>query len=283
MKTIFIALVSLLATTLAAGPAGAWSHGGSWGGSTSHSYGSTSHSSRWGGSTSHTAGEGTSHTSTWGTSTSHSYGEGTSHTNAYGGSATHYEGGGWSKTGAYGGTAYGDAHYGGAYYHPPAAYYPPYHPPTTVNYYGSSCNNCGGWSTAGAAAAGAALGVGHRRGHCLSQHQRGHIERLQCRCCRRQCQYLVCLQRRGRCRNRQHHGRLQCRGRDRHSILWRRAYNVCDGCDLRGVACRLHHAECPGQDLLPVREHMVPAVLRRKRRLLPCGAYTMKQLGLESG
>jgi len=28
-----------------------------------------------------------------------------------------------------------------------------------VNYYGSSCGNCGGWSTAGAAAAGAAVGM----------------------------------------------------------------------------------------------------------------------------
>jgi len=28
-----------------------------------------------------------------------------------------------------------------------------------VNYYGSSCSNCGGWSTAGAAAAGVAVGA----------------------------------------------------------------------------------------------------------------------------
>jgi hypothetical protein len=141
MKNIFVGFVSLLITALLCGPAGAWSHGNSWGGSTSHSYGSTSH------------------TSAWGTSTSHTAGYGTSHTNVYGGSATHYEGGGWSKTGAYGGTAYGDAHYGGAYYHPAGAYYPAYHPPTTVNYYGSGCYNCGGWATAGAAAAGAAVGM----------------------------------------------------------------------------------------------------------------------------
>ena len=37
--------------------------------------------------------------------------------------------------------------------------YPAYHPPTTVNYYGSGCYNCGGWSTAGAAAAGAVVGL----------------------------------------------------------------------------------------------------------------------------
>ena len=44
------------------------------------------------------------------------------------------------------------AYYGGTYYGG-------YHPPTTVNYYGSGCCNCGGWSTAGAAAAGAAVGM----------------------------------------------------------------------------------------------------------------------------
>jgi len=157
MKTIFICFVTLLLIALPCGPAAA--RGNRAGGSTSHTEGSTSHSSAWGTSTSHTAGEGTSHTNEYGGSTSHAYGEGTSHTNAYGGSSAHAEGGGWSKTGADGGTAYGDAHYGGAY-HPPATAYPPaYHPPTTVNYYGSGCSNCGGWSTAGAAAAGAAVGV----------------------------------------------------------------------------------------------------------------------------
>jgi hypothetical protein len=140
MRTTFIGFVSLLITTLSCGPAAAWGHANRWGGSTSHTWGSTSH------------------TSAWGTSTSHVAGVGTTHTNVYGGSASHYYGGGWSKTGAYGGTAYGDAHYGGAYYYHPPTYYP-YHPPTTVNYYGSGCYDCGGWSTAGAAAAGAAVGL----------------------------------------------------------------------------------------------------------------------------
>jgi hypothetical protein len=143
MKKISVCFLSLLIVVLLYVPAGAWSHGNRYGGSTSHSWGSTSH------------------TSAWGTSTSHTAGQGTSHTNVYGGSATHYTGGGWSKTGAYGGTAYGNAHWGGAYYHPPyhPAYYPVYHPPTTVNYYGAGCYNCGGWSTASAAAAGAAVGL----------------------------------------------------------------------------------------------------------------------------
>ncbi len=141
MKKIFIGFLSLSIVALFSVLAWAWSHGNRYGGSTSHSYGSTSHENAWGGSSSHTAGEGTSHT------------------NAYGGSATHYAGGGWSKTGAYGGTAYGDAHYGGAYYHPPGAAYAGYHPPAVVNSYGAGCYNCGGWATAGAAATGAAVGM----------------------------------------------------------------------------------------------------------------------------
>src|SRR5208283_5022227 len=109
MKKIFVVFLSLSIVALFSVLAYAWSHGNRYGGSSSHSYGSSSHTNAWGGSS------------------SHSYGEGTSHTNMYGGSATHYEGGGWSKTGAYGGTAYGDAHYGGAYYGGGA--YAGYHPP----------------------------------------------------------------------------------------------------------------------------------------------------------
>ena len=141
MKTISIGVMSFLIAALPCGPAAAWMSANRFGGSTSHSWGDTSHTNAWGGST------------------SHAYGEGTSHTNMDGGSASHAYGGGWSKTGAYGGTAYGDAHYGGAYYHPSGAVYPGYHPPATVNVYGSGCYNCGGWSTAGAAAAGAAVGM----------------------------------------------------------------------------------------------------------------------------
>ena len=143
MKKIFTAVLSLLIVVVLYSYADAWSTGNRWGGSTTHTWGSTSH------------------TSAWGTSTSHTAGEGTTHTNAYGGSFSHYTGGGWLKTGAYGGTAYGDAHWaGGAYYHAyHPVYYPVYHPPTTVNYYGAGCYNCGGWATAGAAAAGAAVGM----------------------------------------------------------------------------------------------------------------------------
>jgi hypothetical protein len=159
MKKLFYLFVSFLVVALLWWPTSAWTRGNAAGGSTSHSAGSTSHTSAAGTSTSHTAGEGTSHSNAWGGSTSHAYGEGTSHTNAYGGSASHAEGGGWSKTGAAGGTAYGDAHYGGAYHAPATAAYAGYHPPAVVNSYGASCYNCGGWAVAGAAATGAAVGM----------------------------------------------------------------------------------------------------------------------------
>jgi hypothetical protein len=70
-------------------------------------------------------------------------------------------GGSWSAKSPYGGSAYhtpGETtvHQGNTYY---GGYYPAYHPPTTVNYYGSGCYGCGGWSTAGAAAAGVVVGA----------------------------------------------------------------------------------------------------------------------------
>ena len=69
---------------------------------------------------------------------------------------------GWGSTSAYHGS-YGGYHPAWGY-HPPSAYHATaygtsYHSSTTVNYYGSSCHSCGGWNTAGAALAGAAVGV----------------------------------------------------------------------------------------------------------------------------
>jgi len=149
MRTMVIGLAVVVVMVLSCSPAGAWSHAGAYGGSTSHSYGSTSHTNAYGGSATHTAGQGTTATNRYGDTATHQEGSGsTTMTNPYGGSATHYAGAGTTATTAYGATAY----------HPPAPYYP-YHPPTTVAVYGSSCSNCGGWSTAGAAAAGAAVGV----------------------------------------------------------------------------------------------------------------------------
>ena len=47
INKLFVGYLSLLITALSFGPAAAWSHGNRWGGSSSHSYGSTSHASRW--------------------------------------------------------------------------------------------------------------------------------------------------------------------------------------------------------------------------------------------
>src|SRR5271166_2503402 len=170
MKKIIVCLVSFAFALLPFNTAFAYSHANRYGGSTSHSYGSTSHSSAYGTSSSHTYGEGSSHTNEYGGSTSHNYDGGTTHTNAYGGTTSGEAGYGATHTNTYGGTtsgAYGE----GAYHTTPSgstayasAYHPPepvyaYHPPTTVGYYGAGCYNCSSGSVAGAAVVGAAVGV----------------------------------------------------------------------------------------------------------------------------
>ncbi len=147
MKTIVVGLTGLLVTALVSGPAAAWSHANSMGGSTSHSYGSTSHTNRYGGSS------------------QHAYGEAHRASNAYGGSTGarlgwrhhthqcrrwHDDGRVRRGRGPYAATGYST-------YHPPypaTGAYAPYHPPVAVPYYASGCYNCGG-----AAAAGAVIGM----------------------------------------------------------------------------------------------------------------------------
>jgi hypothetical protein len=135
MNRTILTTAALLAgaASLCSGQAFGWQSANRWGGSTSHSWGSTSHENAWGGSTSHTYGEGTEHTNPYGGSTSGAYGAGAVHT---------YPG-------------------GGATYHPPGAYpgyagYPAYHPPVAVPYYSSGCSGC---AAAAGAVVGAAVGV----------------------------------------------------------------------------------------------------------------------------
>jgi hypothetical protein len=142
----------LAITLVLCGTAWGYSHSNRYGGSTSHSYGSTSHTSAYGTSTSHTYGEGSSHTNYYGGSTSHSAYGGTTHTNIYGGTTSGKAGYGAVHTTPYGTKSYASA------YHPPTAYYG-YHPHTTVGYYGATCYHCSSGSTAGAAAVGAGVGV----------------------------------------------------------------------------------------------------------------------------
>ena len=63
MKKFIVSLVSLAITLLPWEIASAYGHANRYGGSTSHSYGSTSHTNAYGGSSSHTYGEGTTHSS----------------------------------------------------------------------------------------------------------------------------------------------------------------------------------------------------------------------------
>ena len=157
LRRAAIASACFAAATLPLQQAGAWVHGGSWGGDRqSWSYsgmrgtasgggGSWSAQGYRGGSASGGGGSWSGTTYRGGTA---SGGDGSWHaTGAYGGTASG-GGGTWHATGAYGSTAYGGYdHYGGSYYSG-------YHPPTVVNSYSSGCYNCGGWNTGAAVAAG---------------------------------------------------------------------------------------------------------------------------------
>src|SRR3984885_14763875 len=115
--------------------------------------GTTTGQNAYGGSATHTAGQGTSASSAYGGSAYHAEGSGTTTgTGAYGGTATHYAGVGTVGTTSSGTTAYASEHYYGG----TTAVY---HPPVVVNSYSAGCYNCGGWSTAGAAAAGVVVGA----------------------------------------------------------------------------------------------------------------------------
>src|SRR5271157_2768356 len=70
MKKTIVRLLSFAVALLPFNTAFAYSHANRYGGSTSHSEGSTSHSSAYGTSSSHTYGEGSSHTNEYGGSTS---------------------------------------------------------------------------------------------------------------------------------------------------------------------------------------------------------------------
>ena len=149
MKMIVMGFVSFLITAVSSGPARAWTTANRYGGSTTHTYGSTTHTNAYGGSTSHAYGEGTEHTNMYGGSTAHGWYGGTTHTNVYGG----------TTSGAYGAGVYHTYPSGASYYHPPyPAYHPaypvyPYHPPVAVPYYSAAgCYGC-------AAAAGAVVGM----------------------------------------------------------------------------------------------------------------------------
>ncbi len=204
--------------------------------------GAYSHANRFGGSTSHGWG-GTEHTNAWGGNTAHAWGGGTEHTNVYGGHTQGEAGYGAEHTNMYGGTTtakYGD----GAYHSTPyygTAYYPHdydygYHPPATVNYYGDDCYNCGGWDAAGAAVAGAVVGATVATAAESANSTTETDQRIQ----------------RGR-----RGGQRAGGGGDLH-----------DGCDVPEAAGGLHRAEGAGCGLLPLWKYVVPAHLRRERRVL---------------
>src|SRR5260370_530934 len=87
MKKIIVALLSLSFTLFTCEKAFAYGHANRYGGSSSHSWGSSSHTNAYGGSTSHAFGEGTSHTRAHRPNPAHRAYGGSPHTNPYGGTA----------------------------------------------------------------------------------------------------------------------------------------------------------------------------------------------------
>ena len=161
-------LLLLAAGVLVPATAVAYASHNRYGGTTTHSQGSTTATSAWGGSATHTQGQGTSMSGAQGGSAYHSEGSGqTTGTTAYGTTATHYQGVGTTATNQYGTTAThaeGSPYYhtSSTAYHAPYPYPPPpayYHPPTAVVVYPSSgCYNCAP-STGAAVAAGVVIGA----------------------------------------------------------------------------------------------------------------------------
>ena len=97
---------------------------------------------------------------------------------------------------------------------------------------------------------------GGGRGHRVVEHRCRHLERLLGGCRRRQREHGRRLQRRCCDRVRRRRGQHQLR----------------DGRELRDAAARRHVHQQGRHHLLPERQYLVPAGLRRERRLLPRGA-----------
>ena len=154
-------------------------------------------------------------------------------------SGSHYgTSGSWSAHGAYGGSASGGHYYGGTY--------PAYHPPTTVNVYGSGCYNCGGWHAAGAVAAGMAVGMAtgaaiasaNTAAATTSAYQAGVAAGLK--------------------------KKKKKKMPPVRATRWARSRPPCR------PACATPQSQ--REDVLSMRQYLVPAELRRQRGILPGGA-----------
>ena len=181
-----------------------------------------------------------------GTSATHTAGYGTTATNSYGDTAYHATGSSYTTyTTPTGSTAYHSAYYGGA------VVYPAYHPPTTVNYYSSGCYNCGGWDTAGAAAAGAAVGMVAGAAIANSNNQAAQA-------------------------NAYNAGVVA--GATAATPVAGAERVLHDGRDLCGAARRRQRRQPERLHLLRQREQLVPALVWGQRRVLPRGAAAVLNL-----
>ena len=242
-------LLGFLITALSPSAATAWMTSNRFGGSTTHTWGETSHTNMYGGSTQHAYGEGTQHTNMYGGSTSHGWYGGTTHTNVYGG----------STSGAYGAGVYHTYPSGASYYRPPyPAYHPaypvyPYHPPVAVPYYSAAgCYGCA--AAAGAVvgmATGAAVASASTAAAASSAYSSGYAAGSATTAATMSGAAPV--------------------------VVTSLPDDLCDRRELRDAAFRLCDTGCRRQDLLPVWQYLVSAVIRRERHLLPRSADSVRQ------
>ena len=245
MKTILGGTLAVLASVAFAGQAHAWASANRAGGSTSHSYGSHEPRKPLGRQLVRTKpARERSHSNVYGGSSAHAYGGGTEHTNMYGG----------STYGKYGSGAYHTYPSGATAYHPPGypAYptYPVYHPPVAVPYYSSGCYGCA--AAAGAVvgmAAGAAVASANTAAATSSAYSAGVAA-----------------------------GSANTAAATTAAYAAGVAAGVTaaappvgylgHGHELRDDSRRMRHAERRRQYVLPLRQHVVQAVVRRQRRVL---------------
>ena len=206
----------------------------------------------------------------------HAAGEGTEHTNAYGGNTAHAYGGGTEHTNVYGGSTYGKAgdgayhtYPGGATaYHPPGypAYptYAAYHPPVAVPYYSSGCYGC-------AAAAGAVVGVAAGAAVASANTAAATSSAYNAGVAAGNANTAAATRRRT---TRALRPVWPPRRRRRAGVR-----HLGDGHELRDGSGRMRDAQRAGPAVLPVRQHVVQAGLRRQWRVLHGGAHALTSRG----
>ena len=135
-----------------------------------------------------------------------------------------------------------------------------------MNYYGSTCANCGGWAAAAAVTTAAVTGAAVASANANAANANAPPTLMPMLRPRQPTPTTLDTT---PAQPRVTQPRLRLRRRQRH--LFHRA--VC-----RSAPGRLHHSHRPRHDLLLVWEYLVQRGLRRKRRLLPRGNCSLREV-----